>query len=172
MNDVLTLTRLEVAKLNLLLLVRLLSGILAEEHVQPPLVCGIGNDDKDWKKQECEHGLPDLNHVFGTELNDHHKPDVGQDGEQGGNAEHGKLLDPKIMNMLNKQQSPQHTNLLVSPSGMPEMQTAEMASRLKAAEPTMVLGPRASDSKLLPIIPITANRISGADEPEINKFRN
>ena len=55
---------------------------------------------------------------------------------------------------------------------MPEMQTAEMASRLKAAEPTMVLGPRASDSKLLPIIPITANRISGADEPEINKFRN
>ena len=93
-NDVLTLTRLEVAKLNLLLLVGQLSGILAEEHVQPPLVCGIGNDDKERKKQECEHGLPDLDQVFGTELNDHHEPDVGQDGEQGGNAEHWKLLNP------------------------------------------------------------------------------
>ena len=57
------------------------------------------------------------------------------------------------------------TNLLVSLSGMPETQTAEMASRLKAADPTMVLGPRASDSKLFPIIPMMAKRISGAEEP-------
>ena len=55
--------------------------------------------------------------------------------------------------------------LLISPSGMPAMQTAEMASRLKEAEPTMVLGPSFSDSKLFPMIPITARRISGADEP-------
>ena len=45
------------------------------------------------------------------------------------------------------------------------MQTAEMARRLKEAEPTMVLGPRAAASKLFPTIPIIANRISGAEEP-------
>ena len=50
------------------------------------------------------------------------------------------------------------------------MQTAEMASKLKDAEPTMVLGPRASASKLLPTIPIIANRISGAEEPEIKQI--
>ena len=55
--------------------------------------------------------------------------------------------------------------LLVSPSGMPAMQTAEMASRLKEADPTMVLGPSFSDSKLFPMIPITARRISGAEDP-------
>ena len=78
----------------------------------------------------------------------------------------------------------------VSPSGMPAMQTAEMASRLNEADlpwekiklclkilitninknnmytdPTMVDGPNFSDSKLLPMIPITARRISGAEEP-------
>ena len=55
--------------------------------------------------------------------------------------------------------------LLISPSGIPAMQTAEMASRLKEAEPTMVLGPSFSDSNPLPMIPITARRISGADDP-------
>ena len=50
------------------------------------------------------------------------------------------------------------------------MQTAEMASKLKDAEPTMVLGPRASDSKLFPTIPIIAKRISGADEPTTKSF--
>ena len=60
--------------------------------------------------------------------------------------------------------------LLVSPLGTPATHTAEMASRLKEAEPTMVLGPRASASKLFPIIPITARRISGAEEPEILSY--
>ena len=55
--------------------------------------------------------------------------------------------------------------LLISPVGTPAMQTAEMASRLKEADPTMVLGPSASDSKLFPMIPITARRISGAEDP-------
>ena len=55
--------------------------------------------------------------------------------------------------------------LLISPSGMPAMHTAEMASRLKEAEPTMVLGPKASDSNLFLMIPTTARRISGAEEP-------
>ena len=55
--------------------------------------------------------------------------------------------------------------LLISPVGTPAMQTAEMASRLKDAEPTMVLGPSFSDSKLFPMIPITARRISGAEDP-------
>ena len=58
--------------------------------------------------------------------------------------------------------------LLISPPGTPAMQTAEMARRLKEAEPTMVLGPSLSDSKLFPTIPITANMISGAEEPEHN----
>ena len=52
------------------------------------------------------------------------------------------------------------------------MQTAEIASRLKAADPTIVLGPRASDSKLLPITPITAKQISGAEDPELGNHFN
>lgn len=44
--------------------------------------------------------------------------------------------------------------------------TAEMASRLYAAEPTMVLGPSGSDWNPFPITPITARHISGAEEPE------
>ena len=80
--------------------------------------------------------------------------------------------------------------LLISLVGTPAMQTAEMASRLNEADlpweniklclkiiltninknnmytdPTMVDGPNFSDSKLLPMIPITARRISGAEEP-------
>ena len=58
------------------------------------------------------------------------------------------------------------THLLPSPSGMATTHTAEMASKLYAAEPTMVLGPSGSDSKPLPITPITARHISGAEEPE------
>ena len=165
-NDILTLTRLEVAKLNLLLLVGELGRVLAEQHIQPPLVCSIGDDDQDWEEHECEHGFPDLDQVFGNEDKDHQKPDVGQNGEQGGDAKHRELLDPEIIKLVKKQQILLRTNLLVSPSGMPEMQTAEMASRLNEAEPTIVLGPRASASKLLPTIPIIANRISGADEPK------
>ena len=46
------------------------------------------------------------------------------------------------------------------------MQTAEIASKLKEADPTIVLGPRASASKLLAMIPMIANKISGAEEPE------
>ena len=87
----------------------------------------------------------------------------------------------------------------VSPSGMPAMQTAEMASRLNEADlpcerlkfclkkikfclkkiaiclnvisrslytdPTMVDGPNFSDWNPLPMMPITASRISGADDP-------
>ena len=49
---------------------------------------------------------------------------------------------------------------------MATIQTAEIASRLKAADPTIVLGPRASDSKLFPTTPMTAKQISGAEDPE------
>ena len=76
--------------------------------------------------------------------------------------------------------------LRISLVGTPAMQTAEMASRLNEADlpweiikseitnhhknniytdPTIVDGPNFSDSKLLPMIPITARRISGAEEP-------
>ena len=52
------------------------------------------------------------------------------------------------------------------------MQTAEIASKLKDAEPTIVLGPKASASKLLPMIPMIANSISGAEEPIDHKSLN
>ena len=42
------------------------------------------------------------------------------------------------------------------------MQTAQMAMRLKAAEPTIVPGPSSPASKLLPTISITDSRISAA----------
>ena len=42
------------------------------------------------------------------------------------------------------------------------MQTAQMAMRLKAAEPTMVPGPSSPASKLLPTISITDSKISEA----------
>ena len=58
--------------------------------------------------------------------------------------------------------------LLDSPEGMPAMQTADMPSRLKAAEPTIVPGPRASASNPLPTTPMMARRISGAEEPAHN----
>ena len=73
------------------------------------------------------------------------------------------MLDPK-KNLRNFDLS-FSCNLLVSPSGIPEMQTAEIANKLKEAEPTMVLGPKASASKLLPMIPTIASIISGADDP-------
>ena len=46
------------------------------------------------------------------------------------------------------------------------MHTATMASRLKAAEPTIVPGPSSSARNSLPTTPTMASKISGADEPE------
>jgi len=45
------------------------------------------------------------------------------------------------------------------------MQTAMMMRKLKAAEPTIVLGPRSPAKKPLPTTSTTFSRISGADEP-------
>ena len=167
-NDVRTLTRLGAPQLDLLLLVLGLVGVVAEELVHPALVSQVGDHHQEWEHEQGDHRLPHVHLVLGVGHQDDDQPDVGKHGEQGGDAEHGELLDPEIcfrfvetnttMTMI--------TNLLVSLSGMPETQTAEMASRLKAADPTMVLGPRASDSKLLPIIPMMAKRISGAEEPD------
>ena len=74
----------------------MLVRVVAEKLVQPPLVCTIGNDDQDWEEQECDDSLPDLNPVFGNENEDHQEPDVGQDREQGGDAEHRELLDSEL----------------------------------------------------------------------------
>ena len=95
-NDVLTLTRLEVAELNLLLLVCELGGILTKQDVQPSFVSSIGNDDQDWEEKKSEDGLPHLNQVFGNKYEDHQEPDVGKDREQGGDAEHRELLDSEL----------------------------------------------------------------------------
>ena len=99
-NDVLTLTWLAAPKLNLLLLVCVLVRVVAEKLVHPPLVCAIGNDDQDWEEHKCDDSLPDLNPVFGNENEDHQEPDVGEDREQGGDAEHRELLDPKNNDMI------------------------------------------------------------------------
>ena len=56
--------------------------------------------------------------------------------------------------------------LLFSPAGMAMMQTAQMASRLKAADPTMVPGPSSPLSNLLPTISMQESRISGAELPK------
>ena len=59
----------------------------------------------------------------------------------------------------------------VSPVGMAVMQMAEMTSRLKAADPTMVPGPSSPASKFLPMISMTDSRISGADVPRASRDR-
>ena len=61
--------------------------------------------------------------------------------------------------------------LLVSPAGMPTMHTAEMTSRLKAAEPTMVPGPSSPASNLFLMISMQERRISGAEEPSAMRVR-
>ncbi len=43
------------------------------------------------------------------------------------------------------------------------MQMAMMMKKLKAADPTIVPGPKSPASKLLPTISITESRISGAE---------
>ena len=73
-----------------------MSRILAEEDIEPALVCSVGNDHQDWEEKESEHGLPDLYEVFGNKYKDHQEPDVGEDREQGGDAEHRELLDSEL----------------------------------------------------------------------------
>ena len=55
--------------------------------------------------------------------------------------------------------------------GTPTTQTAEMANKLKAADPTIVPGPSSPDSKLFPTISMIESRISGADEPKAIRVR-
>ena len=38
---------------------------LAEDHVEPALVGGVGNDDQDGEEEQGEDGLPDLHSVLG-----------------------------------------------------------------------------------------------------------
>lgn len=61
--------------------------------------------------------------------------------------------------------------LLSSPAGMAITQTALITNRLKAAEPTMVPGPRSLASKSLPMTSMTDSRISGAEEPRAMRVR-
>ena len=55
--------------------------------------------------------------------------------------------------------------LRTSPSGITYTHIPMITNKLKAALPTIVLGPRSPASKRLPIISITDSRISGADDP-------
>lgn len=54
---------------------------------------------------------------------------------------------------------------LPSPAGIAMIQTPVIARRLKAADPTMVPGPKSPASNLFPITSMHERRISGADEP-------
>ena len=51
------------------------------------------------------------------------------------------------------------------------MHTAEITRRLKAAEPTMVLGPSSPAKKPPVVISMTESKISGAEEPRAIKVR-
>merc|ERR1719247_1835904 len=59
----------------------------------------------------------------------------------------------------------------LSPAGMATMQTAQMTSRLNAAEPTMVEGPSSPAKKPEETISMTESRISGAEEPSAISVR-
>merc|ERR1719412_3480148 len=54
---------------------------------------------------------------------------------------------------------------LTSSSGMTYMQRPMIMNKLKAADPTMVPGPRSPALKSLAMISMTDNMISGAEEP-------
>lgn len=55
--------------------------------------------------------------------------------------------------------------LRISVDGTAQTQIAIIMNRLKAAEPTIVLGPKSPASKPLPTTSIIDNKISGAEEP-------
>mmetsp|Transcript_20272 Transcript_20272/g.71692 ORF Transcript_20272/g.71692 Transcript_20272/m.71692 type:complete len:212 (-) Transcript_20272:445-1080(-) len=69
--------------------------------------------------------------------------------------------------------TPSSLILRVSPLGIEITQMPTMMSRLKAAEPTMVDGPRPSlgGSPSVVTVSMTASRISGADEPSAISVR-
>merc|ERR1711962_1689430 len=60
---------------------------------------------------------------------------------------------------------------LTSSSGMTYWQKPMIINRLKAADPTIVPGPRSPALKFLAQISMTDNMISGADEPSATKVR-
>ena len=67
--------------------------------------------------------------------------------------------------------TPMSAILRVSPSGSAVTHTAMMMKRLKAAEPTMVDGPRSPEKKSAPTISMIDSNISGADEPSAMSVR-
>ena len=95
-NDDLTLTRLGAPQLDLLLLVVGLVGVVAEQLVHPPLVSQVSDHHQQGEHQEGDHSLPHVHLVLRVGHQDDDEPDVGKDGEHGGDAEHRELLDPKL----------------------------------------------------------------------------
>ena len=91
-NDVLTLTWLSIAQLELLLLVGQLAGVpLAEEGVQVALVPRVGQAHQDREEEEGEDCLPDIDPAGRGGYQDEHQPDVGKDRGGRSDAEHNKI---------------------------------------------------------------------------------
>mmetsp|Transcript_115613 Transcript_115613/g.331989 ORF Transcript_115613/g.331989 Transcript_115613/m.331989 type:complete len:248 (+) Transcript_115613:1978-2721(+) len=58
-----------------------------------------------------------------------------------------------------------------SPSGIEYMQTAMMMNKLKAADPTIVPGPKAPLKKPFPVTSMQDSRISGAEDPSARSVK-
>ena len=72
-------------------------GLLEAEHfVKEALVSGIGDADQEREEEEGQDGFPDVHLVGAGDHQDDQQPDVGKQGEGGGDAEDNKVLNTKI----------------------------------------------------------------------------
>ena len=167
---------------------------LAEDLVEVSLVRKERDYHEDREQKERHNCFPEINFVLGikriwlklslptlvyraADHQDDHDPEVGEDGEEGGDDEDGEGLDPPDLVGRHPGDADSRDGKQVE-RGRPAVgehqtlcqnQKSQITTNINKnnmyTDPTMVDGPNFSDSKLLPMIPITARRISGAEEP-------